>query len=47
MAKATPPQINGDGLPHRLPAGRQADLAAHVAEAGQVTVASKGEENEL
>ncbi|TXN30978.1 DeoR/GlpR transcriptional regulator [Lacisediminihabitans profunda] len=31
---------DGDDQPSRLPAGRKAELAAHVAEAGQVTVAA-------
>src|SRR6476659_8453265 len=32
-----------DGTPRRLPAGRKADLAAYVAEQGQVTVANLAE----
>lgn len=40
----TPPGVaSGDGPPRRLPAGRKADLAAYVAESGQVTVATLSE----
>lgn len=35
--------VDVDGAPRRLPAGRKADLAAYVAEAGQVTVAMLAE----
>lgn len=43
MSAAVPPGVESSGVPRRLPAGRKAELAAYVVEAGQVTVAELAE----
>ena len=43
MWLGTPMSASTDGSARRLPAGRKADLAAYVAEQGQVTVANLAE----
>lgn len=39
MSASTEPDVGDDGAARRLPAGRKAEVAAYVAEVGQVTVA--------
>ncbi|MFD1715746.1 DeoR/GlpR family DNA-binding transcription regulator [Amnibacterium flavum] len=43
MAAFSLTSVDGDDRPKRLPAGRKSDLAAYVAEVGQVTVAMVAE----